>query len=321
MADKKYYYLQIESSLFSNIKLMMLDKQKNKKDLLYFLIQISVISIENEGQLLFDDEPANIETLSLLTGELEEDVELWLKTLIKLKLVSKMESTYLVDFASERIGSITERAKRKQRELARKMGGTQGELNGTQEELRGNLGGTCSDEVPTCKSKKLEIELDKELKKDKDIKKEIEKNNKKENIVSKDTLVVLDKPKKPRKDENYYFGYYDLWINFLNLNNNAFKLVKTTKNGFSTMINKIKKFEKQGLTLSKYDEALQESQNNSFLFGDNDRNWKMDILFLMSQDKLANLYAGKYKGSQQKVSEKSFVNTLNNYDDVSGAPF
>jgi len=198
MADKKYYYLQLESSLFSNMKMMMLDRQKDKKELLYFLIQLSVMSIENEGKIMLDDEPASIETLSLLTGEDEKDIEKWIIILMKLKLVSNINGTYLVDFASERIGSITDRALRKQKEKLRNSEGTIKELGGTKAEQVPHS----SEELPQYKSKsksksksynkELDKESDKELelKKDKKIKKDIKIDKEEKALLEKDAVEV-----------------------------------------------------------------------------------------------------------------------------------
>lgn len=137
------------------------------------------------------------------------------------------------------------------------------------------------------------------------------------------SFVISDKPKITKHSPQYYLQYLNIWNNFLDETGNPFKLKRTTEIGFKNMIDKIKKYEKKGLTPEIFADALKESIQYSFLFGDNDRGWKMDILFLMNPDKRANLYAGKYVGNKQmKRSGNEFNNVIKDFDDeVVGAPF
>ena len=117
-----------------------------------------------------------------------------------------------------------------------------------------------------------------------------------------------------KKDALYYLEYLNIWNEFLD--NIEFDLKTLTPLQFKNTVGSIKKYEKNGLTQDGYKQALLDSPQHAYLFGDNKDNWCMTMSFLMREDKVASMYEGVYKGLLQRKSEQSFESKL--YDGETG---
>ncbi len=331
------YYMKFNQDFFDSSEIKLLESLDNGESLVFLYLKLATRAIQFDGYLILNENVGfDIKMIALIFKKDIEFVESAINYYKMFGLIIEKDDILYMEHIARFIGKKDNSKERVAKHRARKklQDVTVTKSNALQDvtvtksnalqDVTVTKSNALQDVTVTGSNKKcndilrdrvrVKEELDKELK--------LKKDKSKKDIVSEETLVVLDKPKKHRKGETYYFKYYQIWLDFLDLNNNAFGLVRTTKTGFKNMIDEVKKFEKKGLTLTVYQEALQESQDNSFLFGDNNRGWKMDILFLMKKESRAKLYAGKYKGDKQRQSQKSFDNIIQpNYDNVKGAPF
>lgn len=152
MSDKRYYWLKLMKDFFSNPKIKKLRKLAGGDTFTVIYLKLQLLSIENEGVLIFQGiENTFEEEMALTIDEDIDNVSVTLNYLISQGLMEKIgENEYLLTETQSLIGSessVTQRV-RKHREMKKAL---QSNTNVT-------IGNT-----------EKEKEIDKEIEKEKDI--------------------------------------------------------------------------------------------------------------------------------------------------------
>jgi predicted phage replisome organizer len=159
--DKRYYWLRLKRDFFKRHDIQIIESQPNGKDYVLFYLKLLVESVDHLGNLRFSDTiPYNEHMLATITNTNIDIVRSAMKVFTELQMIDVLsDQTIYMNEIESLIGSESYWAEKKR--LYRDK----------QEEL-----GQCPQNVldvseasPTCPSKSLEIEIEKDI--DKDIKK------------------------------------------------------------------------------------------------------------------------------------------------------
>lgn len=119
---KKFYWLKLKTGFFNQIKLKKLRKMENGEKLLIVYIKLLLLSVPNEGKIVFERlEPTLADELALSLDEESEDVKQVLDFLDRYDLIEEIaDDRFLLLEAAESIGSETDSAERMRRLRKRK---------------------------------------------------------------------------------------------------------------------------------------------------------------------------------------------------------
>jgi len=149
MAKKKYYWLKLQKDFFKRHDITIIEGLENGKDYILFYMKLLVESIDHEGMLRFSDAiPYNDSMLSSITNTNIDIVRSAVKIFLELGMMERLDDgTLYLSMINSMIGEETDWAEKKRlyREKQKQIGQKR----------------TMSD-----KSKRLELELEKELEKD-----------------------------------------------------------------------------------------------------------------------------------------------------------
>lgn len=115
--SRKFYWLKLKTEFFTQPKLKKLRKMENGEKLLIVYIKLLLLSVPNEGKLLFEGlEPTLADELALSLDEDSEDVRKILEFLNQYGLIEEInEKEFLLLEAAESVGSETDSAERMRR--------------------------------------------------------------------------------------------------------------------------------------------------------------------------------------------------------------
>lgn len=115
--SKKFYWLKLKVEFFNQPKLKKLRRMENGEKLLIVYIKLLLLSVPNEGKLVFEGlEPTLADELSLSLDEDPEDVQQVLDFLDRYDLIEEIAGNeFLLIEAAESIGSETDSAERMRR--------------------------------------------------------------------------------------------------------------------------------------------------------------------------------------------------------------
>jgi predicted phage replisome organizer len=144
--DKKYYWLKLKKDFFKRHDIKIIESQKNGAKYVLFYLKLLAESIDHEGALRFNELiPYNEEMLSTITNTDIDTVRSAIKLLGELKMVDMMDDgTIFMTEVNTMLGHETYWAKKKREQRDTKL------LDNVQSS-------------PTCPSKSLELELEKEI--------------------------------------------------------------------------------------------------------------------------------------------------------------
>lgn len=204
MANKRYYWLKLQSTFFSDKRIKRLRKIAGGDTYTIIYLKMLLHSLENEGRLYYEGvENSFIEELALDLDEEEDNIKVTISFLEQQKLIEKGVvyedgiEEYVLTGVKELVGTETAGARRvrKHREALKDNEDTE---KIKQKVLHCNTDVTdCNKNETQSKSKSKSIELEKEL--DKELEKEIDKELEKE--VELEVKVKLTDPTTP---ENNY---------------------------------------------------------------------------------------------------------------------
>ena len=119
---KKFYWLKLKTGFFNQIKLKKLRKMENGEKLLIVYIKLLLLSVPDEGKIVFEGlEPTLADELALSLDEESEDVQQVLDFLDRYDLIEEIaDDRFLLLEAAESIGSETDSAERMRRLRKRK---------------------------------------------------------------------------------------------------------------------------------------------------------------------------------------------------------
>lgn len=165
--DKKYYWLKVKRDFFKRHDIQIIEDMPNGKDYILFYLKLLCESVDHEGNLRFSEEiPYNEQMLATITRTNIDVVRSAIKIFTQLNMMEIFDDgTYYMNEVQKMLGSETYWANQKR----------------LQREQQKQLDWKMSNESPTCPSKSLDIELDKDI--------DIKENNKK-----KTTTKVFVKP-------------------------------------------------------------------------------------------------------------------------------
>ncbi len=165
--DKKYYWLKVKRDFFKRHDIQIIEDMPNGKDYILFYLKLLCESVDHEGNLRFSEEiPYNEQMLATITRTNIDVVRSAIKIFTQLNMMEIFDDgTYYMNEVQKMLGSETYWANQKR----------------LQREQQKQLDWKMSNESPTCPSKSIDIELDKDI--------DIKENNKK-----KTTTKVFVKP-------------------------------------------------------------------------------------------------------------------------------
>ena len=171
MANKKYYWLKLQESFFTDKKVKRLRRIEGGDTYTVIYLKMLLLSLKDEGHIYFDEiEDDFIEELALELDEDDEDVAATVEYLSDKHMLEKVdEHTYYLTELNGMIGSETAAAQRVRRYRAKKESN-----NVTDEALHCNANVTeCNKSVTESKSKSKskskELEKEKEIEKEKNV--------------------------------------------------------------------------------------------------------------------------------------------------------
>lgn len=194
--DKKYYWLKLKRDFFKRHDIQIIEGMPNGKDYILFYLKLLCESVDHDGSLRFSDEiPYNEDMLATITNTNIDIVRSAVRLFEGLKMLEIMDDgTYYMNQVQKMIGSETYWAqkKREQRELI-------GQCPTDVQQL--------SNGCPTCPSKSIDTDIDKELDIDTELEGDIEREHSSlptlqqiKEYVSKHNLNV---------DPDRFFSYYN----------------------------------------------------------------------------------------------------------------
>lgn len=146
--DKKYYWLKLKRDFFKRHDIQIIESMPNGKDYILFYLKLLCESVDHDGNLRFSEEiPYNEQMLSTITNTNIDIVRSAIKVFTNLKMMEIMDDgTYYMSEVNKMLGSETYWAKKKREQRL----------------LNDGVGQcpTVSNEIPTCPSKSIDIELD-----------------------------------------------------------------------------------------------------------------------------------------------------------------
>lgn len=165
--DKKYYWLKVKRDFFKRHDIQIIEDMPNGKDYILFYLKLLCESVDHEGNLRFSEEiPYNEQMLATITRTNIDVVRSAIKIFTQLNMMEIFDDgTYYMNEVQKMLGSETYWANQKR----------------LQREQQKQIDWKMSNESPTCPSKSIDIELDKDI--------DIKENNKK-----KTTTKVFVKP-------------------------------------------------------------------------------------------------------------------------------
>lgn len=115
--SKKFYWLKLKTGFFNQTKLKKLRNMENGEGLLIVYIKLLLLSVPNEGKLVFEGlEPTLADELALALDEDSEDVQRVLEFLNQYGLIEEIaKNEFVLTEALESIGSETDSAERMRR--------------------------------------------------------------------------------------------------------------------------------------------------------------------------------------------------------------
>lgn len=165
--DKKYYWLRLKRDFFKRHDIQIIEGMPNGKDYVLFYLKLLVESVDHSGELRFSDTiPYNEQMLATITNTNIDVVRTAMKIFVEdLKIIEILsdQTIYLSDI-EKMIGSETYWAEKK-RNYREKLP----DLGQCPQNVL-----TMSEASPTCPSKSLDIEIEKDI--DKDIKDIVQQN-------------------------------------------------------------------------------------------------------------------------------------------------
>lgn len=151
--DNKLFWIKLKRDFFKRHDIMIVEEMPNGKDYVLFYLKLLCESVDHDGNLRFSDEiPYNEQMLSTITHTNIDIVRSAIKVFSQLHMMEIMDDgTYFMNQVKAMAGSETYWAqkKREQRELL------------SEKSSVGHFP-TLSNASPTCPSKSIEIEIDKE---------------------------------------------------------------------------------------------------------------------------------------------------------------
>ncbi|BCK01630.1 phage replisome organizer N-terminal domain-containing protein [Anaerocolumna chitinilytica] len=158
--DKKYYWLRLKKDFFKRHDIQIIENMPNGKDYVLFYLKLLVESVDHIGELRFSDTiPYNEQMLSTITNTNIDIVRSAMKVFTELKMIEILsDQTIFMAEIEKLIGSETYWAEQK-----RKTRSKIGQCPNNVLEM--------SEASPTCPSKSIEIDIEKDIYIDKDNKK------------------------------------------------------------------------------------------------------------------------------------------------------
>lgn len=148
MDDKKYFWLKLKRDFFKRHDIRIIEDMPNGKEYILFYLKLLCESVDHEGSLRFSETiPYNDNMLSTITNTNVDVVRNAIKIFSELKMMELLDDgTIFMQECQKMMGSETYWAsqKRKQRQ----------KLDNVQQ---------MSNDCPTCPSKSIDIDIDKEL--------------------------------------------------------------------------------------------------------------------------------------------------------------
>lgn len=144
--DKRYYWLKLKRDFFKRHDIQIIESMPNGKDYILFYLKLLCESVDHDGNLRFNEQiPYNEQMLATITNTNVDIVRSAIKVFSELRMMEVMDDgTYFMHEVQKMIGSESYWAqkKREQRSV--------GQIP------------TLSNTSPTCPSKSIEKELEKE---------------------------------------------------------------------------------------------------------------------------------------------------------------
>jgi len=98
--NKKYFYLKLRDNFFDSEEMKLLESQKNGVEYQNFYLKLCLLSLKNEGRLMFRDSiPYDINMLSTITRHSIDTVQMCIEIFKKMGLIDILEtgSIYMND--------------------------------------------------------------------------------------------------------------------------------------------------------------------------------------------------------------------------------
>ena len=179
--DKKYYWLKLKRDFFKRHDIQIIEDMPNGKDYILFYLKLLCESVDHDGNLRFNAEiPYNEEMLATITRTNIDTIRSAIKVFKQLKMIEILsDGTIYMREVNKMLGSETYWAEKKR--LQRKNDAL---LDNVQQ---------LSNKCPTCPSKSIDKEKDKELETEIERDKDYLIKNKKENNNIIQTDSILDR--------------------------------------------------------------------------------------------------------------------------------
>lgn len=158
VTDKRYYWLKLKRDFFKRHDIQIIEDMPNGKDYILFYLKLLCESIDHDGCLRFSEKiPYNEQMLSTITRTNVDIVRSAVKMFSELGMMEVMDDgTYYMNEVQKMLGSETYWAQKKREKR---------EIEKAEPPLLENVQ-PMSNESPTCPSKRIEKDKEKELDKD-----------------------------------------------------------------------------------------------------------------------------------------------------------
>ena len=288
--NKKYYWLKLKDNFFSTREVKKLRKVAGGDTYTIIYLKMKLLSIKNEGVLIYEKtEESLAEQLALELDEEEDNIKITLSFLQANNLIEQLsEDEYFLNRVPEAIGNETDAAERMRRLRAKR--------NNVTHELR-SVTQKCNN-VQNCYT---EIEKDLDLEKEREIEKELERDitPKEKESTSKDEMIS-----KPKTDYQKFVNYWNSVCMDLP------KVIKLTKNRKQTIRLRLNEFGEDEIL-----RAIDETASSDFLCG-KVNGFMASFDWILKTANLTKILEGNYKNKksqsnyENQKSSNPFLNLL-----------
>lgn len=256
--DKKYYWLKLKRDFFKRHDIQIIEAMENGKDYILFYLKLLCESVDHEGNLRFSEQiPYNEKMLSTITNTNIDIVRSAIKVFSELAMMEVLDDgTIYMNEVQKMIGCETYWAEQKR--LQRAKGG---QIEDKEWTMSNKIG-----QCPTCPSKSIEIEKEKESETDK-------------------------------RDRIDYQQIADMFnatcVSFPRVTTLSEARKKAIKARFKTY------------SLDDFKIMFEKAEASSFLKGGNDRNWSATFDWMLKDANMAKILDGNYDNKQgNKVADQ-----------------
>jgi len=282
--NKKYYWLKLKDNFFSTREVKKLRKVAGGDTYTIIYLKMKLLSIKNEGVLVYEKtEESLAEQLALELDEEEDNIKITLSFLQANNLIEQLsEDEYFLNRVPEAIGNETDAAERMRKLRAKR--------NNVTHELR-SVTQKCND-VHNCYT---EIEKDLDLEKEREIELELERDI---THKEKESTPKGEMPSKPKIDYQKFVNYWNGTC--LDLP----KVIKLTKNRKQAIRLRLNEFGEDEIF-----RAIDETASSDFLCG-RVNGFMASFDWILKTANLTKILEGNYKNKKATQTNGSNASDL-----------